>query len=131
VAAIAGAYCVSDDGDMLFRYRTYRVAPGMIDAFTAFFREHLLPVQKRHGVRLVGRWQTEDGTHVVAIWAYQDRSVYERIAASVRSDPDMIEARHLRQLQLDRLVEAVEEQLLVSTMELSETELRHLSRGTA
>jgi 8-oxo-dGTP diphosphatase len=106
------------------------VAPGKIGALNSFFQQDLLPVQKKHGARLVGRWQTEDGSHVVAIWAYQDRSEYERIAASVRSDPDMIEAQRLRRTDLDPLVEAAQEQLVVSTVELAETELRHLSRGS-
>lgn len=38
-------------------------------AFNEFFRDHLLPVQIRHGARLVGRWQTEDN-RVVAVREY-------------------------------------------------------------
>jgi hypothetical protein len=32
-----------------------------LPVFHEFFRTHLLPIQLRHGARLVGRWKTEDG----------------------------------------------------------------------
>jgi hypothetical protein len=36
--------------------RIYRAAPENLALFHEFFRAHLLPVQLRHGARLVGRW---------------------------------------------------------------------------
>ena len=52
---------------MIYRMRTYQAVPESIERFNAFFEEHLLPTQLRHGARLVGRWSTEDG-RIVAIW---------------------------------------------------------------
>jgi NIPSNAP len=46
--------------------RIYRAVPENLATFHDFFRRYLLPVQLRHGARLVGRWETEDG-RVVAI----------------------------------------------------------------
>ncbi len=66
-----------------------------LPVFHDFFRTQLLPVQLRHGARLVGRWETADG-RVVAVWEYDDRSAFERIEAAVRRDPDSIRARELR-----------------------------------
>ena len=45
---------------MLYRMRIYSAVPENLAAFHEFFRDYLLPVQLRHGARLVGRWQTED-----------------------------------------------------------------------
>jgi hypothetical protein len=71
---------------VLYRLRIYKAVPENLSAFHDFFRDHLLPIQERHGARLVGRWETEDG-RVVAIWGYDDRDAYERINAAVVADP--------------------------------------------
>ena len=69
------------------RMRTYTAVPENLRLFHAFFRDWLLPIQLRHGARLVGRWQTEDH-RVIAVWEYDSREAYERVDAAVRSDPD-------------------------------------------
>lgn len=71
---------------MIYRLRIYKAVPENLTAFHAFFREHLLPIQQRHGARLIGRWVTDDA-RVVALWEYDDRGAYERIDAAVRADP--------------------------------------------
>ena len=67
---------------MIYRRRTDRVEPERAEAFNALFNEHLLPLQRKYGRRLIGRWITEDRTEIVAIWAYRDRAEYEEMAAS-------------------------------------------------
>ena len=111
---------------MIFRLRQYKVAPGKIDIFNAFFRERLLPVQKRYGARLVGRWQTEDGNHIAALWAYDDLEQYEAIQAKVRADPDSVKAQEYRRAELNPLFTETEEAFMVPTVPLGWTELSHL-----
>jgi hypothetical protein len=111
---------------MLFRYRRYEVVPGQIDGFNTFFREHLLPVQQHYGARLVGRWQTEDGAVVIALWAYDDLAHYEAIQAQVSRDPRSKQAQMIRREALDPLYSEQEELFLVPTLPLSMTELAHL-----
>ena len=60
-----------------------------------FFNVYLLPVQVRHGARLVGRWETDD-EEVIAVWEYDDMAAYERIDAAVRADPDSARAQQQR-----------------------------------
>lgn len=86
---------------MIFRLRQYRVAEGKIDVFNDFFRERLLPVQQRYGARLVGRWQTEDGSHIAALWVYDSLEQYEQIQIKVSSDPDSIKAQEFRRAELN------------------------------
>ena len=71
---------------MIYRLRIYKAVPEKLPAFHEFFRDYLLPIQTRHGARLVGRWETDD-QRVVAVWEYDDRGSYERIEAAVRADP--------------------------------------------
>lgn len=82
---------------MLYRMRIYRVVAANLPAFHDFFRHRLLPIQQRHGARLVGRWETEDD-RVVAIWEYDDRAAYERIETAVRADPETQRAQERRKM---------------------------------
>lgn len=72
---------------MRYRMRTYEVVPEHLDAFTQFFVTDLLPVQQRHGARLVGRWATDAGDRVVALWEYDSEEERRRIDDAVRADP--------------------------------------------
>jgi molybdopterin-guanine dinucleotide biosynthesis protein A len=99
---------------MLYRMRIYQAVPANLPAFHDHFREHLLPVQQRHGARLVGRWETEDH-RVVAIWEYDDREAYERIQAEVQADPDFIAAQK-REATLPSLYTERKDVLMTSTV---------------
>jgi hypothetical protein len=50
-----------ENGAVLYRMRIYQAVTENLAVFHDFFRGYLLPVQLRHGARLVGRWETEDG----------------------------------------------------------------------
>ena len=80
---------------VIYRLRIYKAVPENLAAFHDFFRDHLLPVQERHGARLVGRWETDD-SRVIAIWEYDSRDAYERINAAVASDPASRRAQEFR-----------------------------------
>ncbi|HVB43698.1 MAG TPA: hypothetical protein VNF47_13475 [Streptosporangiaceae bacterium] len=46
---------------MLYRMRIYQSVRENLAVFHEFFLTYLLPVRLRHGARLVGRWEVEDG----------------------------------------------------------------------
>jgi NIPSNAP protein len=100
---------------VLYRMRIYRAVPENLALFHDFFRTHLLPVQLRHGARLIGRWQTEDDDRVVAVWEYDDRQAYERIQAAVRADPATLQAQQVRR-SLPALITATDETFMSSTL---------------
>jgi len=81
---------------MLYRIRRYAAVPERLAAFNDFFSGYLLPIQVRHGARLVGRWETEEA-EVIAVWEYDDKAAYERIDAAIRADPDSAKAREQRE----------------------------------
>ncbi len=82
---------------MYYRRCSCRVAPDRLDAFNAFFAEYVLPVQQKHGARLVGRWRTEAGDEVMALWEYRDRDAYLHTQQAVRDDPLTAAARAHRE----------------------------------
>jgi hypothetical protein len=100
---------------VIYRMRVYDAVPENLPAFHQFFRTQLLPVQLRHGARLVGRWETSDG-RVVAIWEYDDQAAFDRIDAAVRRDPDARRAQELR-AGLPPLINRQEETFMTSTLE--------------
>jgi hypothetical protein len=85
---------------MIYRMRIYQTTSDGAPTFREFFRTWLLPIQRRHGARLVGRWESENG-QVVAVWEYDDREACERIQAAVAADPDSHRAQeHSQSLQV-------------------------------
>ena len=80
---------------MFYRMRTYRAVQENIGDFHRLFHDHLLPIQRRHGARLIGRWETEDH-RVISIWEYDSRDEFQRIHRDVRDDPDTAVAREIR-----------------------------------
>ena len=112
---------------VIWRYRRYEVRPEGAEAFNAFFRDHLLPVQRDYGAVLVGRWQSEDRTQIIAIWAYGSRAHYETIQGRVAADPRSVEAQQLRRAMPEPLFVAMEEWFMNSTVALDRTALAHLA----
>lgn len=102
---------------MIYRMRIYHAEPNGVAAFNEFFNTLLLPVQLRHGARLVGRWQTED-LRIVAVWEYDSRQAYEEISARVRSDPDFALAQ-ARRRSLPRFFSRREEVFMSDTVVLA------------
>ncbi|WP_306356389.1 NIPSNAP family protein [Nocardia sp. CC213A] len=80
---------------MIYRMRIYQAVNENLAVFHDFFQTHLLPVQLRHGARLVGRWETDD-SRVVAVWQYDNREAYERVQSAVLADPATQRAQELR-----------------------------------
>jgi hypothetical protein len=101
---------------VICRMRIYDAVRENLPVFHDFFRAHLLPVQLRHGARLIGRWETDDG-RVVAIWEYDDRAAYERIEAAVRRDPDTLRAKEHR-AALPPLITAQKEIFMTTTVQI-------------
>ena len=101
--------------NVVYRLRIYQLIPEHAEAFREFFLTRLLPVQLRHGARLIGRWQTADD-RVVAVWEYDSDDEYRRIDAAVRADPGFIAAQRHRRATLPAFFTEREEVLMYSTL---------------
>jgi 8-oxo-dGTP diphosphatase len=100
---------------------------GKLAVFNDFFLERLLPIQLRHGAKLVGRFESAEESQISALWAYDDQAAFEAIDRRVRDDPDTAASHQMRRL-VDPLFGEVTEDFLSSTVPLSLTELAHLRR---
>jgi 8-oxo-dGTP diphosphatase len=99
---------------MLFRRKSYTINPDMFDTFNHFFHTYLLPNQLTHGARLVGRWVNESKTEIMAMWAYRDRTDFERVDAAIRESELHQTAQNYRQT-LPSLFETSSEDFMEST----------------
>lgn len=100
---------------MIYRMRIYDTVRENLSVFHEFFLSYLYPIQLRHGARLVGRWEIEDG-RVVAVWEYDSRVAYEQIDAAVRADPGSAAAAQ-RRAELPPIIETTEEVFMTSTIQ--------------
>ncbi|MFL8938957.1 NIPSNAP family protein [Rossellomorea oryzaecorticis] len=67
---------------MIYRRKVYKLASGMVNEFNQHFNDTLLPVQLKHGARLIGRRKTssdEEAVEIFAIWEYDSYEEYEII----------------------------------------------------
>jgi 8-oxo-dGTP diphosphatase len=71
---------------MIYRRKTYKIDPQRLEEFNRFFHTWLLPNQRKHGARLVGRWVAESKDEIVAIWEYDSMEAYKRIESAVQAD---------------------------------------------
>lgn len=99
---------------MFYRRKTYQMDPAQLQPMNDFFHEYVLPVQLKHGARLVGRWVTEDKTEIVAIWEYDSREQFLDCEAQVALDPDQRRAEQIRK-QYGPLFLASREEFLEAT----------------
>ena len=102
----------------LFELRVYTAAPGKLEALHARFRDHAVPMFKKHGIRSVGYWTAIDGEHkgkLYYILAYPDRAAREKMLINgIAKDPAFVKA--VAESEKDgKLTTAVESVLMRAT----------------
>ena len=80
---------------MLYEYRAYYVMPGRMPDIQRRFAEVTMKLFQKHGVRVVGFWDTVIGesNEMVYILAWQDLGERERVWSTFMADPDWLAAR--------------------------------------
>jgi hypothetical protein len=109
LAILAGCVCAGIDGWRVtppmttvsaqtiaraFELRTYTAHPGKFEAMKRRFREHILPLFKKHNMELVGFWTYADPpaseNTLVYILAHQSRAAAEKNWKAFLADPDRV-----------------------------------------
>lgn len=75
----------------VFELRTYTANPGRFEAMKARFREHIVPLFKKHNLTVIGFWTYADPpaseNTLVYILAHESRQAAERNWAAFLADP--------------------------------------------
>jgi hypothetical protein len=102
VAAVLGLAIVSNQGfttvavdaqgtGRVFELRTYTAQPGKFAAMQARFRDHIIPLFKKHNLELVGFWTYADApgseNTLVYILAHKSREAAKMNWAAFSKDP--------------------------------------------
>ena len=103
---------------MLYEWRIYKAVPGKMDALNDRFDKITLRMFKKHGIKVIGFWETVIGTSNTLYYmlAYEDMAHREKTWNAFASDPEWLEAKKMTE---DRaggpLVERVENVLMKPT----------------
>jgi YesN/AraC family two-component response regulator len=79
---------------LIYRRKSYKVHPSILEKFNEHFNQNLLPAQLKYGARLVGRWMVEETTdtaEVFAIWEYDSIEHFEEIEEKIKNDIEHVE----------------------------------------
>ena len=82
---------------MIYELRTYRVVPGKMQALNDRFANITLPLFEKHGMKVIGFWETAIGeattTELIYMLAFNDLGHYQKSWDAFVADPDWQEAK--------------------------------------
>lgn len=80
---------------MLYEWRVYEVVPGKMGALHARFQNITLKFFEKHGIKVVGFWETVIGATNTLYYmlAWENMTQREKVWNSFQSDPEWIKAR--------------------------------------
>jgi hypothetical protein len=75
---------------MIYELRVYTAAPGTIAALSGRFEKHILRFFDRHGIKVIGFWETEIGDvpELTYILAFKDLGERQRALDAFHADPE-------------------------------------------
>jgi hypothetical protein len=80
---------------MIYELRSYEAVPGRMPVLHARFQQHTLGFFAKHGIKVVGFWETIIGesNELVYICAFDDLAHRTKAWAAFQADPDWQAAR--------------------------------------
>jgi hypothetical protein len=115
----AAAAAAQSTAGRYFEMRTYHAAPGKLDALHARFRDHTIPLFKKHDIESVAYWTvaSDEGGEkdtLVFILAYPSKEARDASWKAFDADPDWAKAKADSQKD-GPLVEKVEQTFMTPT----------------
>ena len=81
---------------MIYEERIYKIMPGRVPDILDRFTNHAVPLFQKHGMKLVGFWQTAVGPsnhELTYLLAFDDANHRDRAWAAFMADPAWIKAK--------------------------------------
>ncbi len=76
---------------MIYELRVYQASPGTIAALSDRFGKHILKFFDRHGIKVIGFWETEIGDNIPELTymlAFKDLGERQRTLDAFHADPE-------------------------------------------
>ena len=110
------AVIAAEKDSRVFEMRTYTAAPGKLEALHARFREHVVKILPKHGIKDLGYWVPIENAanQVIFVLVFPSRDAREASWKSFGADPDWIKAKEASEAG-GKLVEKVEQRFLTAT----------------
>lgn len=91
---------------MIYELRVYHVMPGKMDEINRRFRNHTMRLFAKHGVRVVGFWQTVIGEsdELIYVTAFNDMNSRQNAMEALSCDPEWLNAK--RESEVDGVLVA-------------------------
>jgi hypothetical protein len=87
----AGAPAVEQAQSRVYELRTYTANPGKFEAMKNRFRDHILPLFKKHNLTVVGFWSPADApaseNTLIYVLAHESREAAKKNWAAFMADP--------------------------------------------
>jgi len=91
-ARLGSANKVSAASNRVYELRIYHTAPGKLANLQTLFRDHTVPMFKKHGLDSVGYWVPQDKPDSESTWIYilahKSRDDAKKNWAAFQADPD-------------------------------------------
>jgi hypothetical protein len=80
---------------MIYELRIYHVMPGRMDDINRRFREHTMTLFAKHGIKVVGFWQTVVGEsdELIYITAFDDMNHRQKAMDAFARDPEWLKVK--------------------------------------
>lgn len=81
---------------MIYEWREYRIVPGRMPAIKARFRDVTSKFFQKHGIEVVGYWESEIGGDTSSLYymvAWKDLAHRQEVWSAFASDPEWLEAK--------------------------------------
>jgi hypothetical protein len=105
----------------VFELRIYTAQPGKFEAMKARFREHIIPLFKKHGMEVVGFWTAADAPKsadtLTYILAFPSREAAQKSWDAFRADPER--ARVWAETEKDGPINLKVESMFVNPIDFS------------
>lgn len=75
---------------MIYELRIYEILPGKLPAIHQRFADHSMALLQRHGIEVVGFWDTAigDNSQIVYVCAFADAAARDQAWAAFQADPE-------------------------------------------
>ena len=121
-AHVAVSHAAPDESP-IYQLRVYGLVDKTKDAFHARFRDHAMPIMKRHGFDIVSIWETREpsGPAFVYLLKWPDEATLKKSWAAFLADPEWVKIKKKTPVSDKPIMRDVEQDRVLHIMDYSPT----------